>query len=422
MHFHEGFERVFTEYMFYAKVLPGLFSKGVRCWFSVVSLSFLSLIYFLKRKFHMYKKLMMQVFLLSVSVSIPLDGKLIQGGCCSPAEDVEQAVAKSALESFKPDVHIKEQTQEDKNVRARMKNLFFETDFADAKEAQKRVCQKAIDAYGAKKIDLKTRDNYDIKALYFERPNAQVNIIYVTGYFHDLTPPKEWATNFVEVHPEKANILTFDWRGFGESSGSNNLMEKGSFGTNAYLDIFAVVDFVRSQNKLPIVLHGFCFGGAMVLHAVIKAQEEGRQLADAIGLSSLSTSFQQLFDNATIAEDRWGYWFLLQSGLSKAIIEYQVGDNGSPFDLKPIEMIKKITVPCWFDHSTGDQFAKLENGAAVYNAAIAPKMFTQIDFHRHVRGHTQMPLQYRLAYEQFLMQNGLILNTSEQPVIVASAA
>jgi len=52
--------------------------------------------------------------------------------------------------------------------------------------------------------------------------------------------------------------------------------------------------------------------------------------------------------------------------------------------------------------------AKLENGIAVYKASTAPKMFTQIDFHRHVRAHTQMPFQYRLAYEKFLMDNGLI--------------
>ncbi len=355
----------------------------------------------------MYKKLGLQILLLSAA-SVSLDAKLISGGCCTAGEDIEKVQVRLAIESFQPDVHIKEQIQEDKDLRVKMKNLFFETDSPDANEAQKKVCQKAIDEYGAKKIALKTRDNYDIKALYFERPTAQVNIIYVTGYFHDLTPPKEWATNLAVLHSEKANILTFDWRGFGESSGTNNLLEKGAFGTNAYLDIFAVVDFIRSQNKLPIVLHGFCFGGSMILHAMIKAQEEGKKLADAVGFSSLSTSFQQLFDNAATAEDRWGYWFLLQSGLSKAIVEYQVSENGSPFDLKPIEMIKKMTVPCWFDHSTGDQFAKLENGIAVYKASTAPKMFTQIDFHRHVRAHTQMPFQYRLAYEKFLMDNGLI--------------
>lgn len=351
---------------------------------------------------------MIQAFsLLSTVMSVQVEGWRI-GGCCSPIDDAPEVREVVKVQSFTPDVHITEQTQEDKDIRSKMKNLFFETDFPDVKIAQAKVCEKAINEYGAKKIDLITRDKHIIKSLYFERPNAEVNIIYVTGYFHDLTPPKEWATNFAVLHPEKANILTFDWRGFGESTGSNNLLEKGSFGTNAYLDIFAAVDFVRSQNNKPVILHGFCFGGSMVLHAMIKAQEENKKLADAIGLSSMATSFQQLFDNATTAEDRWAYWFLLQSGLSKAIIEYQAGDNGSPFDLKPIEMIKKMTVPCWFDHSTGDQFAKLENGIAVYNAATAPKMFVQLDFHRHVRAHTQMPFQYRLAYEKFLMNNGLI--------------
>ena len=86
----------------------------------------------------------------------------------------------------------------------------------------------------------------------------------------------------------------------------------------------------------------------MALHATLKAQEEGRKLADGLGLSCMFTKFENLFDRAAVVENRWGYWLLMKSGLGPAMIEYMA--NGSIFDILPVDMIKQVNVPCWFDH------------------------------------------------------------------------
>lgn len=315
--------------------------------------------------------------------------------CCMPYDAYEDKI----LQSFTPDSHFVEQTEADKALRAKMKSLFFEADVKDAAEAQKRVREKLVKNYNGKEVSLTTKDGNRVAGIFIERPNAQVNIVYVTGYFHDLTPPKEWCAPFAEIFP-KYNIFMFDWRGFGQSEGNNALLEKCDFGPNAYPDVWAAVDFVRSQNDKPVVLHGFCFGGAMALHATLKAQEEGRRLADGLGLSCMFTRFENLFNRAAGAEDRWFFWFLLKSGLAPAMLEYMA--NGDLFSILPVEIVKKIDVPCWFDHPTPDRFAIMSEAVQVFNAAPGPKVFVQSELGRHVRMHADVPYQYSNAYQRFL--------------------
>lgn len=345
--------------------------------------------------------------------------------CCSPFdyEKVEREENCGVLEFFKPSLLIKEQNQKDKDVLKKMRNLFFEADVGDRKAQEKSVREKAINQYGAQPISVVTTDNYRISGLWVERENAPINIVYVNGYFHDLTPPKEWDLSFLEVFP-KYNIFSFDWRGFGQSEGVNGLVKKNSFGTNAFPDVQAVLKWVRAQNDKPIVLHGFCFGGAMAMYTTLKSKQENQKvsksskgaeviLPDALGFSCMFTEFDNLFSRAFKLEDRWFYLFLMQLGIGQSVLDYMT--NGSLFDLRPVEMVRKITdIPCWFDHPTQDKGAVLEEAVQVYNAAKCPKLFLQSHVGQHVRIHSKAPYQYRCAYEKFLMDNSLISEFSDE--------
>jgi predicted alpha/beta hydrolase len=98
--------------------------------------------------------------------------------------------------------------------------------------------------------------------------------------------------------------LIIDWRGVGESEGVCSIMRKNSFGKNAYHDIQAAVDFVKRDNNNPIVLIGFCCGGAMIMHATIQAQKEKRALADALAFDCIFTTFENQFKHSIGAEKR----------------------------------------------------------------------------------------------------------------------
>lgn len=301
------------------------------------------------------------------------------------------------IPGFTPDVYISEQMPQDLEYLPELRKLFFETD--KTANAQVDVFNRSVRQYGAQEVMLLTEDNKRISSLYFKRKNAPVNILYVTGYFNDLTPTKEWCAPFAALYPE-FNILSFDWRGFGSSPGTKGMTQKNSFGKNAYPDIQAGIDFLRKENDKPVILVGFCFGAAMAMHATVQAGKSGLRTADALVLNCPFTTFRKQFDRAAAAEDRCFYRGLLDSGLGEWILEYIA--NGSLFDVNPIDMIKDIKIPCYFEHYTHDPFAILQDGVELYQTATCPKMFMQSDQGRHVRMHGKVPYQYRNAFLTFL--------------------
>lgn len=301
------------------------------------------------------------------------------------------------LTSFKPDTLITQQTSQDTALLKRMHHLFYEANGVANLKCD--VYAQAVRKYEAQEIMLLTDDNMRISCLYFKRPQAKINLIYVPGYFFDLTPPKEWATPFAIIF-EQYNILTLDWRSIGHSEGIQGILCKNSFGSNAYPDIQAALDFMRRENSNPTLLVGFCFGAAMIMHATLQAQRANRPTADGLVLNCVFSKAEYQFNRAASAEDRFLYQLLLQTGAARKLLEYQA--DGDLFGLNPINLIKEITIPCYFEHYSYDPFAILQEGIEVYNAATCPKMFMQSDIGSHVRIHYQVPYQYQQSFLQFL--------------------
>jgi hypothetical protein len=314
-----------------------------------------------------------------------------------------ESLASKIDPSFKPDVHITVQLPEDKKVLEKMRQLFFEAD--NTANPKKDVYAKSVREFGGQEIILYTEDDFRISALYFKRPNAKINLIYIPGYFFDLTPTKEWGAPFSLLFPE-FNVLVIEWRGIGTSEGSRGFLCKNSFGKDAIPDIQAAIDFMRKENSNPNVLIGFCFGAAMVMHATVKAAQNKKPMADALVLNCLFTKFENQFNRSVIAEDRCLYRFLINTGVARWVVDKRA--TGSLFEVNPIDLIKDIHIPCYFEHFTYDPFAILEEGIEVFNAAACPKMFTQSDVGWHVRIHAKAPYQYRESFILFLRRFGLL--------------
>lgn len=305
--------------------------------------------------------------------------------------------------SFTPTFYITQQQPQDVTLLEEIRPLFFEAD--QTANPKREVYTKAIKQYGAQELTLLTDDDMRISAIYFKRPHAKINLIYIPGYFFDLTPTKEWACPFALLFKE-FNVLSIDWRGIGTSEGVNKLLHKNSFGKYATPDIQAAIDFMAKENNNPNVLIGFCFGAAMNMYATVQAQKESRRTADALVCNCVFTKFENQFNRAVLAEDRLLQRLILQSGLGRRLIEYQT--HGSLFDVNPIDLIKEVKIPCYFEHFTFDPFAIIQEGVEVYQAATCPKMFMRSDIGRHVRMHTKVPYQYRQAFLTFLQSTGLL--------------
>lgn len=346
----------------------------------------------------MFKKNVLALLLLTIGIH--------QAFACNKTQQLsvpQQPPFPTLPASFTPTFYITNQVPQDTTLIETIRPLFFEADHSA--NPKRDVYTKAVKQHNAQEIVLLTEDNVRISALYFKRPNAKINLIYIPGYFFDLTPTKEWASPFALLFKE-FNVLSIDWRGAGTSEGISKLLHKNSFGKYATPDIQAALDFMAQENNNPNVLIGFCFGAAMNMYATVQAQKENRRTADALVCNCVFTRFENQFNRAVLAEDRFLQRILLRSGLGRRLVEYQA--NGSLFDVNPIDLIKEIKIPCYFEHYTFDPFAIIQEGVEVYQAATCPKMFMRSDIGRHVRMHTKVPFQYRQAFLTFLRSINLL--------------
>ncbi|MBD3231809.1 alpha/beta fold hydrolase [Candidatus Dependentiae bacterium] len=374
-----------------------------------------------------YKKMFL---LLSIILFTQITFNSTKSQCfniCIPNND--EFVKNKLTENFKPDFHINKQTDQDIKVLNEMKELFVEPDPIQAKKlkqkdnikcySEREVYNKAIDKYNAQEVIVRTKDDFRLSALYFKNPNAILNIIYITGYFNDQTPSGKWATPFWPMHKAElndslsipTNMLVFDWRSFGFSEGKKSIFSRYDFGANAYLDIQAVIDFIKKDNKNPIILVGFCAGAAMAMKATIEAQKKGNSTADGLVLNSIFSKFENQFNRACIAEDRLLRKIIMKFPIARWYLDLKL--NGSIFDLNPIEMIEDIKIPCYFEHFTYDPFAVLEEAIEVYQKAKEKNIFTKFmlsDIGNHVRIHSKAPFQYRESLYNFLKESGIIKN------------
>ncbi len=311
---------------------------------------------------------------------------------------------------------IKEATQEDNQLKEKLKPLLFEPnpknlpDSIHQQNGKEIIREELKTKHNATEHTLKSKDEYKLSALFVKNENAPVNIIFLTGYFHQYTPTKEWCAPFVEIlnfdGGQKPNFLMFDWAGYGESPGENRFLRKNAFGSKAYKQVQAAIDLVRKDNDKPIILHGFCFGAAMAMHTTLKAKKKNHTMPDALVLSSVFANFETLLNQAVNQKNNWFYKSVLWMGFGKWCLDYMM--NGSMF-LKPIEMIQEIDIPCLFDHYVNDPFAHFDEGIKVfYNSDLTKNMFLASETGKHVRIHTTAPYQYQQAYEEFLQNCGFI--------------
>jgi len=142
------------------------------------------------------------------------------------------------------------------------------------------------------------------------------------------------------------NVLTFDYRGYGKSSGSFPSEH------TVYEDADAVWNYVVEQKRIAphdVILYGFSLGSAVAIEAAIRHPE-------AAGLIEES-GFTSIYDMG--AANRVFRWLPL------SLIVNQKMDS--------IHKVPHLKMPALFIHGTADPIVPVSMAGALYAAAPQPK-------------------------------------------------
>ena len=185
------------------------------------------------------------------------------------------------------------------------------------------------------------------------------------------------------------NILLFDLRGRGESSG------KGRVLSNIDRDIGGAVDYLQSRGYATdeIVLTGYCSGAAAV--CIFGSQER----VGALVLDGCFASVQTMMDRQ--AAQRNIPLFLLDFFWPGV---FQAGKIIYGFELvNPIDVVGKIHCPILFIHEEYDESVALEDNYQLLQAAHNPlSELWQISGAKHSEAYTKSPTEYVDKVDIFL--------------------
>lgn len=214
---------------------------------------------------------------------------------------------------------------------------------------------------GSEIIKLKSRGGETISAKYYENPQADYTILFSHGNAEDIgmIEPFIWR-----LRDQGFNVLTYDYQGYGTSSGSPSE-------ANSYADIDAAFAYLIAEKGLRpdrIILHGRSLGGGV---AVDLAAREN--IAGLILESTFTTAF-------------------------RVVTRYPI----LPFDkFESIKKIDNVKCPVLLIHGTNDWTIGFHHGKSLFAAANEPKYALWIEGAGHNNVFYTAEERYLKAVEDF---------------------
>lgn len=192
-------------------------------------------------------------------------------------------------------------------------------------------------------IKLKTASEKTISAKYYENPQAEYTILFSHGNAEDIGTIEPFIRRMRDLG---FNVLTYDYQGYGTSSGSPSE-------TNAYADINAAFEYLLAEKQLKpekIILHGRSLGGGVAVDLATR-----QKVAGLILESTFTTAF-------------------------RVITRYSI----LPFDkFESIKKINRVNCPTLVIHGTQDWTIPLYHGERLFEAAKEPKYSNWVEGAEH---------------------------------------
>jgi len=211
------------------------------------------------------------------------------------------------------------------------------------------------------RLDLETSDGETIAAWYVPHPDAKGSVIFCHGNGGNIA---DRLGTIRALHHLGYNVLAFDYRGYGQSTGSPSE-------TGTYLDAEAAWSYLTQTRSDPaerIAVFGESLGGAVAVELALRHPP---------GALIVQASFTSLVDigrlHYPLLPVRW-------------ILRYRYESIGK---------IDKITAPKLFIHAIDDELIPLDNGRRLFDRAAPPKRFLETPGGHNSGGFTFSPAYTR---------------------------
>lgn len=183
----------------------------------------------------------------------------------------------------------------------------------------------------SRKLSLTTSDGLKLAAYEIDRYAPKAVVIFLSG-IQNPSVTSFYGHAIVLRNNGYASILC-EMRAHGESEG-----DIISFGYKEHLDVKAVVDYIKKQDKYkdtPIVVYGLSMGGAVAINAI-------GEIPEIDGLISMSafSSFEDVFYDSMINMGMPKLFCALEKPFVKLYAGYKFGFSN--IDINPKNQIKKL--------------------------------------------------------------------------------
>lgn len=219
-------------------------------------------------------------------------------------------------------------------------------------------------------VEIATSDGESLHGWFIPVPAATGTVLFFHGNAGNISHRMDYLLMF---HRLGYNTLIFDYRGYGQSSGSPS--ESGT-----YLDAQAAWRYLTETKEIPsthVVLFGESLGGAVA--AWLAAREKPALLV----LASVFTSIPDMAAKI--------YPFLPVRLLSR-------------FEYSTIDYLRTVTCPVFVAHSPQDDIVPFTHGEALYQIAPEPKQFLRLQG-GHNNGFIFMQEDWVEALRKFIDTN-----------------
>lgn len=209
---------------------------------------------------------------------------------------------------------------------------------------------------------------------------AKATIIHFHGNAANIT--NHWSQ--VDWIPKQGyNLFTFDYRGFGESTGKTTF-------SGIHEDCLTVISYVRKKldNTKKLILLAQSLGGSFCLSAT--AQDKGKDIKCII-LDSCFDSFKNIA-TAKIS--------MIPNSIASFATNFLISDEYSP--LKSIKSLKSLQIPKLHIHSKSDQVIPFDLGFNLFNSGSQPKIFLPLEWERHIATFVERAPENMSQVQRFL--------------------
>lgn len=247
-----------------------------------------------------------------------------------------------------------------------------------------------------------------------KRPHARGVIIICHGYMCDKFDAAFLRMMFPDFH-----VITFDFRAHGEHVGVDH---QCTFGKHEAYEVTAAAQYVKAHpelSKLPCIAYGFSMGAV----AAIQAQAVDGSLFTAMVLDCPYDHSQNIVKRGlehlkiTVGDytfDVPGKDFLERNAFSPYVQGFlkmvfkvvarmdATATNTQLMPLSPRDLIKHVTVPCFFIHCAHDDKISVQSLQTVYANAPGFKRLWVTEGRRHFDSFFYNPERYRYKVNKFI--------------------